>query len=111
MLLRTAAVRRVGILDEAFFMYGEDLDWAFRVKEAGWRVVYYPAVTVLHLKGQSSRQARARSTREFYRAMLIFYRKHYALRTGRLIHWLVLSGIYLFGSAALARNLVPIGRR
>lgn len=111
MLLRTAAIQQAGILDEAFFMYGEDLDWAYRVKQRGWQVIYYPAVTVLHLKGQSSRQARARTTREFYRAMLIFYRKHYAPQTKPLIHYLVLSGIYVFGSAALARNWVPIGRR
>ena len=111
MLLRTSVIRQVGLLDETFFMYGEDLDWAYRIKERGWKVVYYPAVTVLHLKGQSSRQAKARSTREFYRAMLIFYRKHYAPRTQPILHWLVVSGIYLFGSAAMARSLVPIGRR
>ena len=111
MLLRTSAIRQVGLLDEAFFMYGEDLDWAYRIKEQGWKVVYHPGIEVLHLKGQSSRQAKARSTREFYRAMLIFYRKHYAPRTQPILHVLVLSGIYFFGSAAVARTLVPIGRR
>lgn len=111
MLVRTAAIQQAGLLDENFFMYGEDLDWSYRIKERGWKVVYHPATTVLHLKGQSSRQARLRSTREFYRAMLIFYRKHYAPTSGRLLHCLVLSGIYVFGSAALAKHLVPIGRR
>ena len=56
MLVRREVIARVGMFDEAFRMYGEDLDWAFRIKQAGWRVRYHPAVVVLHYKGQSSRQ-------------------------------------------------------
>ena len=96
MMLRTEAVFQVGLMDERYWMYGEDLDWAKRVKDAGWKVVYYPEVTVLHVKRASSRQNR-RSRVEFYRAMLIFYYKHYYDETPRLLHWLILSGIALKG--------------
>jgi N-acetylglucosaminyl-diphospho-decaprenol L-rhamnosyltransferase len=92
MLVRREALDQVGLLDEAFFMYGEDLDWAFRIKAAGWKVVYYPGVTVLHVKRASSRQS-PRAQVEFWRSMEIFYRKHYAAETPWLIHVAVLGAI------------------
>jgi N-acetylglucosaminyl-diphospho-decaprenol L-rhamnosyltransferase len=84
MLVRREAIRDVGVLDEAFFMYGEDLDWALRIKRAGWRVYYYPEVTVLHVKRASSRQ-NPRSRVDFWRSMGIFYCKHYSEQTPRLL--------------------------
>jgi len=90
MLVRREAIRDVGLLDDTFFMYGEDLDWAYRLKAAGWRVYYYPEVTVLHVKRASSRQ-NPRSKVEFWRSMEIFYRKHYACGTSRLLHCLIIS--------------------
>jgi len=56
MMVRREAVRDAGLLDEQFFMYGEDLDWAYRIKQAGWRIWYNANVTILHYKGASSRQ-------------------------------------------------------
>jgi len=92
MLMRREAIQQVGLLDEEFFMYGEDLDWAYRSMQAGWKVYYNPAVTVLHVKRAASRYSR-RAQREFYRAMLIFYYKHYAHSTPPWLHWLVVAGI------------------
>lgn len=103
MLVRGAVFATVGLLDEAFFMYGEDLDWAFRIKAAGWPVMYNGGVTVIHHKGASSRQRSARSTLAFYNAMLIFYRKHYAKTTTFPMNWLVVGGIYVRGLFGLAR--------
>ena len=80
MLVRREAIARVGLLDDTFFMYGEDLDWAFRIKQAGWRVLYAPQVTVLHVKRAASRHS-PRARIEFWRAMEIFYRKHYEEET------------------------------
>ncbi|MGH2538682.1 MAG: glycosyltransferase family 2 protein [Candidatus Promineifilaceae bacterium] len=100
MLVRGAAVDKVGLLDERFWMYGEDLDWAKRIKDAGWKVVYYPEVTVRHVKGASSRQ-NDRAQTEFHRAMLIFYYKHYRPATGWLLHLLVIAGIALKGGPAV----------
>jgi GT2 family glycosyltransferase len=94
MLVRREAIQQVGLLDEDFFMYGEDLDWAYRIIQAGWKVYYNPAVTVLHVKRAASRHSR-RAGREFYRAMRIFYHKHYARSTPFWLHWLVLAGISL----------------
>ena len=73
-------------------MYGEDLDWAYRIKAAGWKVIYFPRVTVLHVKRASSRQS-PRAQIEFWRSMEIFYRKHYAATTPRLLHAVVIGAI------------------
>jgi len=94
MMVRCKAIRDAGLLDDSFFMYGEDLDWAYRIKQAGWRVVYYPEVTVLHVKRASSRQ-NPRARVEFWRSMEIFYRKHYAGETPRALHALILGVVRL----------------
>jgi N-acetylglucosaminyl-diphospho-decaprenol L-rhamnosyltransferase len=96
MMVRREAIDRVGLLDEAFWMYGEDIDWAFRIKQAGWKTLYYPKVTVLHVKRAASRQ-NPRTRIEFQRASLIFYRKHYAATTPRWLHLAVLIGLLLKG--------------
>jgi hypothetical protein len=92
MLVRREAIREAGLMDESFFMYGEDLDWAYRIKAAGWKVCYYPKVTVLHVKRASSRM-NPRARVEFWRSMEIFYKKHYAAQTPKLIHLLILGGL------------------
>jgi N-acetylglucosaminyl-diphospho-decaprenol L-rhamnosyltransferase len=84
------AIQAVGLLDEAFFMYGEDLDWCYRIKAAGWKVYYNPAVTVLHVKRAASQHS-ARARVEFWRAMTHFYRKHYADQTPWPVHILVVA--------------------
>jgi GT2 family glycosyltransferase len=92
MLVRGEAIQQVGLMDESFFMYGEDLDWAYRIKDAGWKVYYNPAVTVLHVKKASTRQ-NPRAQVEFYRAMDIFYRKHFAAETPWWLHSLIVSAV------------------
>lgn len=105
MLVRTAAIVEVGLLDERFWMYGEDLDWAKRIKDAGWRVVYNPVVKALHVKGRSSRQ-NPRARIEFYRAMPIFYYKHYRAETPFWLHFFVLLGIALKGGRPLWSDIM-----
>ncbi len=112
MWIRAEAIAQAGILDEAFFMYGEDLDWAFRIKQQGWKVFYNPATTVIHYKGESSKQRSTGAILNFYDAMLIFYRKHYARNTFFLLNWLIYGGIFAKGALALARNAMrPKERR
>lgn len=106
MMVRTEAIEKVGLLDETFFMYGEDLDWAYRLKLAGWQVRYNPAVTVLHYKGQSSRQRSVRALNDFYRAMLIFYDKHFAYGRPAPLNWIIQGGIYLFWGIAASMNML-----
>jgi N-acetylglucosaminyl-diphospho-decaprenol L-rhamnosyltransferase len=109
MLVRMEAIEQAGLLDEAFFMYGEDLDWAYRIKAHGWRVVYHPATRVMHLKGATTRRQSFRMIREFYRAMWLFHRKHYASRTIFLINWLVAIGIIARCAVAMMVNAARPG--
>lgn len=105
MMVRSDAVAETGLLDERFWMYGEDLDWAKRMKDRGWAVLYYPAVTVLHVKRASSRHSK-RAQNEFYRAMLIFYYKHYYRDTPSILHWLVVLAIALKGGRPILDDVV-----
>lgn len=111
MLVRGRALEEAGLFDERFFMYGEDLDLAFRIKARGWKVFYYPFVEVLHHKGASSRKQSERSIREFYRAMHVFYRKHYAGRYNGLVNAIITLGIIARGKVALAQNAVRPAER
>lgn len=101
MLVRREAIMAAGLLDESFFMYGEDLDWAKRITDAGWEVWYYPVVTVLHIKEAASRYS-YRARVEFYRALTIFYEKHYRASTPFWLDWLIRGGVALFGGLDLA---------
>ncbi len=100
MQVRREAIAAAGLLDETFFMYGEDLDWAYRIKQGGWTVFYYPKVVVKHVKRAASRRSR-KAQFEFQRAMLIFYRKHYRQTTPLWLHSLVMAGLLLKGGPAL----------
>lgn len=100
MQVRCDAIDAVGLLDEAFFMYGEDIDWAFRIKSAGWKIVYHPQITVKHVKRAASRQSK-KAQFEFWRAMLIFYRKHYRATTPLWLHSLIVMGLLLKGGRGL----------
>jgi len=104
MLVRGAALADVGLLDERFWMYGEDLDWALRIRQAGWRVVYRPHVVVRHVKRAASR-ASPEARYQFQRAMWLFYTKHYAADTPRWAHRLVMLGLALKGGPRLVRTM------
>lgn len=112
MLMRRKALDMVGMLDESFFMYGEDLDLAYRLKQAGWRILYNPAVVVLHRKGESSKQRKFSTTYEFYRAMLVFYRKHYWRRYPAVVNWLIVVAVLGRGAVVLTQQVIGrvIGR-
>ncbi len=106
MLVRGAVAAEVGPLDESFFFYGEDLDWAFRIKALGHKVYYYPRVKVRHWKRASSRLRPRASVRDFYQAMRIFHRKHYAPRCPGPLNLLVEAGITLREGLALLPYLL-----
>ena len=108
MLVRREAIEQAGLLDEIFWMYGEDLDWAYRIKQCGWKVYYYPRVVVTHVKRASSSQdtaGAAKAKYEFDRAMWLFYRKHYQAATPAPIDWLVRFGLGLMGGAPLRAEM------
>lgn len=102
MLCRTAAVREVGLLDEGYWLYMEDLDWCHRFWDAGWKVFYEPAGMALHVKGGSSARRRApRQEIAFHRGMARFYRRFDAPEHNPLLNAAVYAGI----GAKLATSL------
>ena len=76
-MLRHKAIEQVGLLDEDFFMYGEDIDLSYRLLKGGWQNWYLP-FDIIHYKGQSTKKTDFRYVHVFYQAMLIFFRKHYS---------------------------------
>ena len=108
MMVRRKAMEEVGIWDENFFFYGEDLDWCYRLQEKGWKVMFYPHVKIIHHKGASSgmkkssqevttasRESKRRARKASTEAMQIFYEKHYLQKYPAVLNWLVLRGIKL----------------
>jgi hypothetical protein len=106
LMIRLAAIDDAGLMDERFFMYGEDLDWCYRIKARGWRVRYEPRVCILHYKGSSSRQRSIRATFAFYGAMWRFHRLHYARQTALPLNLLIYAGIGARGLVAVLANIL-----
>jgi GT2 family glycosyltransferase len=77
MLLRHNALKKIGLLDESFFMYGEDIDLSYRLTLAGYKNYYFPDTYIIHFKGQSTRKFSWRYIQSFYGAMFIFVRKYF----------------------------------
>ncbi|MBI4050504.1 MAG: glycosyltransferase family 2 protein [Candidatus Doudnabacteria bacterium] len=95
LMIRREVIEKIGLLDEDFFMYGEDLDWCYRAKQAGYKVMYAPITSVVHYKGSSSRKASRLALYEFHRAMQIFYDKHYREQYNFLVNFFVRVGIWI----------------
>ncbi len=105
--IRRKVIDDVGLLDEDYFMYGEDLDWSFRIKEAGWKIMYVPTAKAIHHKKQSGRKStdkdiRIKSTQDFYDTMKIFYSKHYQSRYPTWMGRLVFLGIDVMKKKAVS---------
>ncbi len=97
--VRREAMAQVGLLDEGFFLYFEDVDWCLRMRRAGWRVVYHPGIPVIHLGG-ASEPGRSAANRRYYASLARFYAKHY----GRGWSWVVQG---LVGLYRMALRLIP----
>ena len=101
MMIRRSALQTVGLLDEDFFMYGEDVDLSFRLKRAGFSNWYLP-FNILHYKGQSTQKTSYRYVHVFYGAMKIFLRKHYA-KVYRILKYPLTMAIWLVGLLSFMR--------
>lgn len=77
MFVRREAYENAGGLDESYFMYGEDLDWCYRILKAGWKVYYVHSTQIIHYRGESTKRSNIDELKMFYEAMHIFVRKHY----------------------------------
>jgi GT2 family glycosyltransferase len=95
MLVRRAAIDVVGLLDDGYFMYSEEMDWQKRMQGAGWRVVYVPLAQVVHHEGKSSEQMVALRHSRFARSRARYFAKHHGRAAGRLVHsWLLVNYAY-----------------
>lgn len=104
MQVRREAILAAGLLDERFFMYGEDLDWAKRIKDAGWEVWYNGTMEITHVKEAASSQS-SKSRIDFYEAMWLFYQKHYQSRTNWALDKVIVLGIVGKGGLDVAKHL------
>jgi GT2 family glycosyltransferase len=95
LMIRKAVIDDIGLLDERFFMYGEEMDWCARTKNAGWRVVYCPHGEILHYKGECSRFNSRKAAFEFYRSMYLFHKKHFSQYYNPVINAIIYLGIAL----------------
>lgn len=105
MFIRKEALNQVGLLDETFFMYGEDIDLCYRIKNGGWKIIYYGNSKITHLKGASSKKQKSKLIYEFYRAMYIYYKKHHAHESLFIVNWVVYLGIAVLCCLKLFINL------
>lgn len=93
MMLRREVIEQTGMFDENFFMYAEEVDWAWRIRKAGWRVLCVPAAHIVHLVGQSTSQARSRTFINLWESRLKLFRKHYPAWKRWLACQLIVAGM------------------
>ncbi|MFN3689562.1 MAG: glycosyltransferase family 2 protein [Fimbriimonadales bacterium] len=98
LMTRRAVIEQVGLMDEAFPLFFNDVDWCYRIKQAGWKIYFVPEVQILHHGGASTRQVRLSAIRESHRALEAFYRKHYRAQLNPLLYALCIGAIRLGGA-------------
>lgn len=106
MLLRKKMLDMIGLLDEDYFMYGEDIDLSYRITKSGYKNYYFPHTTIIHYKGESTKKASVNYVFVFYRAMIIFAQKHYSQKHAQLFSILINAAIYGRASIALVFRLL-----
>lgn len=105
MLLRRKVLDEIGLLDEGFFMYGEDIDLSYRITQAGYKNYYYPPARIIHYKGESTKKGSANYVFTFYQAMVIFARKHFSRKNARVFSLLIHAAVWFRAGLALLRRL------
>lgn len=109
MLLRKTVLDKTGLLDENFFMYGEDIDLSYRITKTGFKNYYFPETRIIHYKGESTKKSSINYVFVFYRAMLVFAQKHFSEKNARTFSFLINTAIYFrAGIALLSRFLKQI---
>jgi O-antigen biosynthesis protein len=106
MFVRKSVLDEIGLLDETFFMYGEDIDLSYRIIKAGYQNYYFPETTIIHYKGESTKKGSINYVIVFYRAMIIFARKHFSLKNARLFSFFINAAIYLRAIISILRRVI-----
>ena len=105
MMMRKETLDKAGLLDETFFMYGEDIDLSYRIKLAGYNNYYFPETRIIHYKGESTKKSSVNYVYTFYNAMVIFAEKHFSTKRAKLFSFIINFAIWLRASIALASRL------
>jgi len=105
MFMRKSVLDKIGLLDETFFMYGEDIDLSYRIIKEGHKNFYFPETTIIHYKGESTKKGSLNYVKVFYNAMLIFARKHFSQNQSGLFSLLINFAIVFRGLLTLLANL------
>lgn len=109
MLLRKSVLNKIGLLDETFFMYGEDIDLSYRIIKAGYKNYYFADTRIIHYKGESTKKSSVNYVFVFYRAMIIFAKKHFSQKNASLFSFLINIAIYARAAMAIfSRALIVI---
>jgi GT2 family glycosyltransferase len=106
MFIRKEALDKTGFLDEKFFMYGEDIDLSYRLIKAGYINYYYPEVKIIHYKGQSTKKNVSGYIVNFYKAMLIFTKKHFEKKDLKILLIIIQLSIYMAGFFTLCKTFL-----
>ncbi len=106
MLMRSETLDKVGLLDEQFFMYGEDIDLSYRIQLGGYKNYYFPQTKIIHYKGESTKKSSVNYVFVFYRAMILFANKHFSNNNAKLFSLAINLAIYFRASMALGNRLV-----
>ncbi len=101
MMMRKELLDKIGLLDESFFMYGEDIDLSYRITKAGYKNFYFPETRIIHYKGESTKKGSINYVVMFYKAMLIFVKKHYTGKKAKLLTLFIRISIYFRAILAL----------
>ncbi|OGD86943.1 hypothetical protein A2Z23_01615 [Candidatus Curtissbacteria bacterium RBG_16_39_7] len=112
-LVKSEAIKKIGLLDEDYFIFAEDLDWSYRIKNAGYKIFYYPKVKIIHHKGAASgmhkvesraeKKERKKAVESFYDTMKIFYEKHYQAKYPKWVKSLAFWGIDFLKKRRIAK--------
>lgn len=106
MLMRKSALDKVGLLDETFFMYGEDIDLSYRLTQGGYKNYYFAESSIIHYKGESTKKSSVNYVIVFYKAMAIFAKKHFSHGRARAFHFFIYLAIYLRAAAAIVTRFI-----
>ncbi len=106
MLMRKSVLDKTGLLDESFFMYGEDIDLSYRIVKAGYKNYYFPETRIIHYKGESTKKSSVNYVIVFYKAMVIFARKHFTQKNARLLTNLINIAIYFRALVAILSRFI-----
>lgn len=102
MLLRKKTLEVTGLLDESFFMYGEDIDLSYRITRTGFKNYYFPDTAIIHYKGESTKKSSINYVLVFYKAMIIFAEKHFSARNARIFSALINLAVYFRAFLAIS---------